>query len=474
MIVVTKLNESFLKITGDYEDLATISEYFTRYAPNYIWNPRYKSGVWDGKIRFFNSLNGQIPYGLIHELTDCVRVNDIKASWLYQQEPQTYFFDGGVLIDVMREFKKFNPHPHQVNGAKLALTYKRGILQHATSSGKTLTLFFILSYLLKRNPEKMIVVVPNKSLIKQFCANFEEYGMDSKLIGKYYGDVKDLTKLITVGTWQSLKKIPEFLKTVKIAIADEVHQAKAIEIKQLFENCTNAYIRLGVTGSLPRDECDLLSIIGGFGQILDTVKTDELIKANLVSGVEIVQINLFYPPDVTKSCKKDYHLEREIIQNDTRRMTLVRKLVERQKEGENILLLFDTLEFGERYFNYLKLEFPNKHLRYVAGDVSANEREEIRKFASENENVVIVASLGTFAVGIDIPRLHSVILLWAGKSDIRLKQSIGRGIRKHSSKDKVIIFDICDQLKYSKQHAGERLKVYFEEGFPIRTIEVGN
>ena len=471
MIRINKHNESFLKITGDYEDLITISEYFTRYAPNYIWSPKYKAGVWDGKIRFFNSLNGQLPYGLKGMLEDCIIKNQINVNW--EQTKKEYFYEE-TFNSVVNDFIKFNPHPHQVRGAKKAIQEGRGLLEHATSSGKTLTLFFILNYYLDTPTNgKIVVVVPNKSLIKQFCSNFEEYGMNPKLIGKYYGEEKDLTKTITVGTWQSLRKVPDFLKTIGVIVADEVHHAKAIEIKNLFENCVNAKVRIGVTGSLHRDECDLLSIIGGFGQILDSVKTDELIKADIVSPVEIIQINFHYTKETAKTCKKDYHLEREIVQNDPRRMTLVRKLIERQKEKDNLLLLFDTLEFGERYFEYLKSEFPDKYFRYVAGDVSATDREDIRKFASNNDNVVIVASLGTFSTGIDIPRLHGVIFLWMGKSDIRLKQSIGRGLRKHASKDKVIIYDICDQLKYSKNHAGERLRVYMEEGYPVKSIEVG-
>lgn len=473
MITVKKLNESFLKLEGDFEDLQVVSEYFTRYAPNYIWNPRYKSGVWDGKIRFFNLLTGQLPFGLSEMLFECLKKNNID----FELNEGSFGYRGtiieSVFQEVLDEFKKFKPHIHQILGARKAIESGRGLLEHATSSGKTLTIFFILRYYLKISYQKILVVVPNKSLIKQFCSNFEDYGMDPNLIGKYFGDEKDLSKPITVGTWQSLRKVPNFLKTVNIAIGDEVHHAKALEIKQLFEQCINASVRIGVTGSLHKDECDLLSIIGGFGPILDSVKTDSLIKSGLVSPVEILQINLHYPKDVTKSCKKDYQLERDIIQNDTRRMLLVRKLIERQKKDENILILFDTIEFGERYFEYLKTEFPDKKFRYVDGEVSADEREEIRTFANDNEDVVVVASLGTFSTGIDIPRLHSVIFLWMGKSDIRLKQSIGRGLRKHATKDKVIIYDICDQLKYSKAHAGERLRVYMEEGYPVKSIEVG-
>jgi superfamily II DNA or RNA helicase len=50
-----------------------------------------------------------------------------------------------------------------------------------------------------------------------------------------------------------------------------------------------------------------------------------------------------------------------------------------------------------------------------------------------------------------------------GKSFIRTVQSIGRGLRLHNNKSKLIIYDICDDLKYSKQHNMSRREIYEKE-----------
>ena len=50
-----------------------------------------------------------------------------------------------------------------------------------------------------------------------------------------------------------------------------------------------------------------------------------------------------------------------------------------------------------------------------------------------------------------------------GKSFIKVIQTIGRGLRKHHSKDKVVIFDLCDDLIYSSQHLEKRMEFYDEE-----------
>jgi superfamily II DNA or RNA helicase len=474
LIEIKKQNESFLKITGDFEDLQCISEYFTKSAPNFIWNPKYKAGIWDGKIRFFNLTTGLLPIGLRSMLDEVISIHKLEFVYDNSFDYDIPWIDTFVWNRVLDEFKKYVPYEHQIEGAKIAITNRRGLLEHATSSGKTLTLFLILKYFMIARPEdKITVIVPSIGLIQQFVSDFELYGMSRKELGKYYKDEKDLTKRITVGTWQSLKNVPKFLETVNIVISDEVHTAKALEIKGVFEKCNNAKIRIGVTGSLPKEICDKLTIIGNFGPVLHTIKSDELIKLGFISPIDVVQINYFYPKNINKSCSKDYQLEKDIIQNDRRRMLIVRKLIDITMDNENILLLFDELEFGKRYYEFLKAEFPWKTFYYVDGDVDVKTRESIRISATENGNVVTIASLGTFSVGINIPRLHAIIGLWLGKSDIRLKQAIGRGLRKHVTKAKLTFYDICDQLKYSKDHAKERLMVYMQEGFPVKTLEVG-
>jgi len=481
LITVSKLNESWIHIEGDYGDLLSLSEHFAKYTENFKFTPQFKAGMWDGKIRFFNMMTGNLPYGLFSKLEEAIDIYRLDAT-----------IDPNILIDaypkeidekiwqtVLDEFKIYDPHEHQIQGARQLIINRKGLLLHATSSGKTVTLFLYLKYMLKVLERfiprlKIMVVVPRKGLVVQFCKDFETYGMDPILVGKYFGDEKDLSKPITVGTWQSLIKAEEYLSTVNMALADEVHLAKAVSIKTLLEKCNRAKIRVGVTGSLPKPECDMLSIEGSFSRILHEVKTDELIKKGIISKVDVVQIHFNYPRGTQASCKKDYRKEKEIIQSSPERLAMVSTLIGRHRDGENLLLIFDELEFGTHYFEALRQRHPDRHFKYVAGDVSVKEREEIRQFTSENSNVVIVASIGTFSTGINIPRIHAIIGLWLGKSEITLKQTIGRGLRLHESKSRCIFYDIVDQLSYSKKHGTSRLMVYFQEGFPVKNVEVNS
>ena len=68
-----------------------------------------------------------------------------------------------------------------------------------------------------------------------------------------------------------------------------------------------------------------------------------------------------------------------------------------------------------------------------------------------------------FSTGINIKNLPFIIFVDGGKSFIRTLQSIGRGLRLHENKPKLIVFDIFDNLKYSTRHAQQRQLFYDEE-----------
>ena len=65
------------------------------------------------------------------------------------------------------------------------------------------------------------------------------------------------------------------------------------------------------------------------------------------------------------------------------------------------------------------------------------------------------------------------------KGRIRNRQSIGRGLRLHRNKLKMILFDIADDLRVGSHmnttlhHFVERLKLYHTEKFPYKIYKIG-
>ena len=87
-------------------------------------------------------------------------------------------------------------------------------------------------------------------------------------------------------------------------------------------------------------------------------------------------------------------------------------------------------------------------------------------------NVVVVAISAIFATGVNVKNLHNIIFASGGKSFIRTVQSIGRGLRKHDSKDKLIIFDLCDQLNYGIAHCDKRKSIYSKEKILYKEVDI--
>jgi superfamily II DNA or RNA helicase len=92
--------------------------------------------------------------------------------------------------------------------------------------------------------------------------------------------------------------------------------------------------------------------------------------------------------------------------------------------------------------------------------------------------VIIVASSGCFSTGINIKNIHSIIFASPTKSQIRVLQSIGRGLRKSDNGSRTTVYDISDDFSWKKkknytmQHAIERVKIYAKEQFDYKLYEI--
>jgi len=86
--------------------------------------------------------------------------------------------------------------------------------------------------------------------------------------------------------------------------------------------------------------------------------------------------------------------------------------------------------------------------------------------------------MGTFSTGINIRNLHNIIFASPSKSQIRVLQSIGRGLRVSDNKTDTKLFDIADDITYEKRinysylHSLERIKIYKREKFNYKMHRV--
>ena len=88
----------------------------------------------------------------------------------------------------------------------------------------------------------------------------------------------------------------------------------------------------------------------------------------------------------------------------------------------------------------------------------------------KNNDVIIVASYGTFSTGISIKNIHNIFFTESFKSEVIIRQSIGRGLRMHESKDVVKIYDFIDDFRYKGPGEKEWLNYIYRHGIARRAI----
>ena len=82
----------------------------------------------------------------------------------------------------------------------------------------------------------------------------------------------------------------------------------------------------------------------------------------------------------------------------------------------------------------------------LTGDHSQEERE-LRVNQLENGILDYILTVDIFNEGIDIPSVNQVVMLRQTQSSIIFIQQLGRGLRKHDSKDFVTIIDFIGNYK---------------------------
>jgi superfamily II DNA or RNA helicase len=483
MIKIQYYNEAYVSLDCEYDEAQEVSDLFEFYSPNYNWSPKYQSGIWDGKIRLFDINNCLLPFGLLKKLIGYLKLADAE----YEVEDRLLEKGGKMsreeVIQFCDEVLKLPDHyenrDYQIDAVRNFMYHQKMIGLSATASGKSL-IYFIFFNLLRYLYEdlKCLLIVPRTSLVEQMATDFQEYAQNMgdyrPFVHRIYsGREKYTKKMITVSTWQSLQNMPpEYFQPFNCVVVDEVHEATAKELPRIINNCINAVYRIGMTGHIKDCKIGKMQLTALLGQIKTFSKSAELIEKGYLADVKIKSIVLKYAPEITKKFSgrqtKDYQEEMAIIRELKNRQKFLCQLAASRKG--NTMLLFKSRDYGSRLNRLLKKNFPDKRVYYIDGTIPVEHREQVRKQAEKFNNVIIVASYGTFSTGINIKNLHHLIFAESVLSSVKVIQSIGRLLRKYFDKN-ARLYDVTDDLTYRSRrnyvlkHFLRRIKYYDQEQF---------
>jgi superfamily II DNA or RNA helicase len=478
----------------EYEQLKTS---LTKKIEGWRFHPLVKKKLWDGNISFIKK--NKIPSGLWKEVIDICKEYDLE----FTLNGITNIFDTEINVDSFNEwvedfFKNsdIKPRDYQIDAAFKILKYRRCLAELATSAGKTLISFLVIAYLMEvLGKKKILMIVPNVSLVVQASGDFEEYNKQrvSLKIQQIYAGVKlRQSSNIVIGTYQSLvKNDEEYFKQFDAVFIDETHKAKATSIQTIMDKCWHCDYRFGLSGTIPkRGTVDRLSLMSALGPLVTQVKANYLQEEGHIAQCKVIQFHMDYATIEQKNAFADlsknsydrqrlFSLEQNFINQDEKRLNFICQII--KKSTNNSLVLFHKIDYGEKLYQKLK-EVTDKKIYYVDGGVSPELREEFKSRMEKNNDVIIVASYGTFSTGISIKNIHNVYFTESFKSEVIIRQSIGRGLRKHHAKEVVKIYDFIDDLRfkdesidwtnYTFRHGIERRRIYKEENFPFEVHDI--
>ena len=79
-IRVRKLNHATLHVECDRGIGAELREFFSFFVPGYKFMPAYRNRLWDGKIRLYNQITGEISAGLFPQILSFAESREYKID----------------------------------------------------------------------------------------------------------------------------------------------------------------------------------------------------------------------------------------------------------------------------------------------------------------------------------------------------------------------------------------------------------
>jgi len=418
------------------------------------------------------------------------------ASRLYCITP-TGLFEPGMFYDILRHIKERYPseeiridptitaivkpglkdarvydnlthklRDYQIAACENAIKFGRGILKMGTGAGKTLTICSILmsTFLQRKSKFKCLLIVPDLGLVNQTFQDFEDYNALFKYT-RWTGKIKpDLTANVIIanlGILQSQFKDNDWLQDVDMVIIDECHKLKKNnKINKMVQSIKTVH-KFGLTGTLPDNKPDEWNILGKIGTIVYekdsySLRTEQHLT---IAKTSILKIEYKDKP-LYASGQNNYKIELDFLYANNFRNDVIYNIC--GKFNNNSLVLVNHLIHGDALYDKLS-QYADKQVYFVKGEVEVEERDKIKKIMETKSNIICIAMSSIFSTGINIKNIHMIMFAAGGKSSIRTIQSIGRGLRLHDDKEKLMIIDLADDLRYGQRHIEKRKEIYIQK-----------
>ncbi|HEL1828670.1 TPA: DEAD/DEAH box helicase [Streptococcus suis] len=369
-------------------------------------------------------------------------VLDLEAINAYSARRQTVIKTATIQDESIASYQEtIRPNKMQEQALEgLATVRKNGaqkaLVISATGTGKTyLSAFDVKQY----NPDRMLFIVHREQILQKSLKDFQKVLGFEDDEGYIYKSGMDISqKRYIFATIQTISRAdnlqafdPTFFNYILI---DEVHKAGADSYKKVMSYFQPDFY-LGMTATPER---------------IDGQNIYELFDYNIAYEIRLQEAldNDMLCPFIyygVSDIKIDGQLidEKATFSNlvsEQRVNHILEKIAYYGVSGEAVKGLIFCSSVKEA--KELESQFNNRGLRTraLSGEHSQEERQRVVQDL-ENGNLDYILTVDIFNEGIDIPSVNQVVMLRNTQSSIIFIQQLGRGLRKHDSKEYVTIID---------------------------------
>ena len=489
-IILEKIDDVYMRVICEDGIAFELQDFFSYKAEGYRFHPKFKAKLWNGDIKLFSAYRRVLYKGLMTQLIGFAKRNEYSLSIDPKLSNKTSITPQDVVefcnsLKLSAHGEAITSRDYQYFSIYHAIHNKNATIIAPTSAGKSLSMYCTLRWFLQNRAKKALIIVPTVSLVSQMESDFVDYStMDNTWEAKENvhcisaGSDKSSDKRIFISTWQSIYKMsPVWFSQFDMIYCDEVHGAKAKSIKDVMEKTTRCEFKIGTTGTTGSKKVNEMLIEGLFGSIKKVISTKQLMDRDQIAKLSIKCISILYSEIERKECRnKTFQEEVDYLSKHIKRNKLIIESIGDMKGNQ--LVLVNKIAHIKTLKELADKLLPNKDIFVIYGQTSKERREEIRQLVDKSTNCVIIATYGTMSTGVSIRNINQVIFGSSSKSEIRVLQSLGRGLRKSDTKDSVELYDIIDDLSIKRhknfclKHGIERFKIYTKEKFDIEMMKI--
>ena len=371
-LIIQKKNESIMLVGCDFGIAAELSEFFSFFVPGYKFMPAFRNKVWDGKIRLFNAQTHELALGLLPYVKDFCKKRNYEIEYedgpygppenfnnINPKEIMSFI----KSLDLRSRDEEIEIRDYQFNAICEGIRRKRAVLLSPTGSGKSLVIYALMRWYLHHYDQKVLIIVPTTSLVRQMYSDFEDYSSaDQSWIPNdechviYSGQPKiNINERVFISTWQSIYKLPPtWFEQFGIVFGDECHGFKSKSLTSIMNKSRNASYRFGTTGTLDGTQTHQLVLEGLFGKLLKVTTTKQLQDENTLADLNISMIVFKHSEETRKNFGQlSYRDEIEHLITDKKRNTFIRNLSLKQ-EGNTLVLFQFVQKHGKVLFDMIE------------------------------------------------------------------------------------------------------------------------